>query len=450
MKKIVLLGLIIVFVSAVNTEAQTIFTIAGNGVAGFSGDTSTATNAEIFGPTGVAVDGAGNEYISDYYNQRIRKINSSGTITTVAGTGTAGYNGDGMAATEAKINYPMGIAADAFGNVYFADRGNNRVRMISASGTITTLAGTGTGGYSGDNGPAINAKLYGPTGVAVDAAGNVFIADKSNNVIRRVDAVSGMITTVAGTGAPGYNGDSWPSATLSDLDNPADVALDIMGNLYIADQGNNRVRMVDTFRKISTIFGNGIGGYTADGLSATSSEIFSPSSVAVDISGNVYISDELNYMIRKVDHNSNTVVTIAGNRVSGFNGDTGLAVNAQIGDCKGLAVDHAGNIYFSDWRYNRVNFITSTITGVKEVNGDMSAIAVYPNPNSGVFTVNVSSVNTERMRLTITNLTGEKIKEITAETNKPVAIDLNVAAGIYFISANSAGGNLTTKVEIGK
>ena len=434
---------------AITTKAQTIYNLAGNGVAGFSGDSSAASLAEVFGPSGIAVDGAGNSYFADYFNQRIRKINSAGTITTIAGTGTAGFSGDGGLAINAELHNPTGLAVDVIGNLYVADKGNNRVRMINTGGVITTLAGANTGGYTGDNGPASAAELYGPTGVAVDAQGNIYIADRSNNAVRKID-LNGMISTIAGTGAGGFNGDDWPSSTLATLYEPSSVAVDNIGNVYIADQNNNRVRKVDTFHKISTVMGNGVAGYSADGSNAVHSEIYAPSSVAVDRWGNVYISDELNYLIRKMDVNSGEMVTIAGRHgTSGFNGDTGLAVNALIGDCRGLAVDNAGNIYFSDWRYNRVNYITSTVTAVKSVDKDLMELGIYPNPNNGSFTINVTSANTGKVNIVISNVVGEKVGEFSTETNKPFVVGLNSPSGIYFVHATTAGGSLTGKVEIG-
>ena len=447
MKNILLPGLFMLGF-ATNTDAQTIYTIGGNGVAGFSGDTSVATAAEIYGPAGVAVDGAGNSYFADFYNQRIRKISSAGTITTIAGNGTAGFSGDNGPAVSAQLHDPMGVAADISGNVYFADRTNNRIRKVDASGNITTIAGNGSGGYSGDNGPATAARLYGPTGVAVDNAGNVYIADRVNNAVRKID-LNGIITTIAGTGGQGFNSDDWPSATLAELYNPASVAVDNMGNVYIADQYNNRIRKVDTFHKISTVLGTGLGGHSADGSNPIYCAINSPSSVSVDRWGNIYESDETNYTIRKVDAISNTVVTIAGRQgTRGFNGDTGLAANALIGDCKGLAVDNNGNIYFSDWLNNRVNYITSTVTAVKQVDKGSMELSIYPNPNNGTFTVTTTSSNNEDLRVTITNVVGEKVKEITTTTSRPCVISLNTARGLYFVTATTASSVLSGKVEV--
>ncbi len=447
MKKILLPGLFVLGFVA-NTNAQTIYTIGGTGVAGFSGDTSAATAAEIYGPAGVAVDGAGNSYVADFYNQRIRKISSAGTITTIAGNGTAGFGGDNGPAIGAELHDPMGVAADISGNVYIADRTNNRIRKVDASGNITTIAGTGAIGYSGDNGPATAARIYGPTGVAVDIAGNVYFADRVNNAVRKID-LNGTITTIAGTGTQGFNTDDWPSALLAELNNPTGVAVDNIGNVYIADQGNNRIRKVDTFHKISTVMGTGFAGHSADGSIATNCAISAPSGVAVDRWGNIYESDEANYTIRKADMNSNAVVTIAGKQgTRGFNGDTGLAANALIGDCKGLAVDNNGNIYFSDWLNNRVNYITSTVTAVKQVDNGLLKMSIYPNPNNGIFTVNFTSSNNEGLYITITNVAGEKVKEITTVTNKPCAMDLGAARGIYFVTATTASGVLTGKIEI--
>ncbi len=447
MKKIFLPGLFMLCFAA-GTKAQTISTIGGNGIAGFSGDTSAATAAEIFGPAGVAVDGAGNSYFADYYNQRVRKISSSGTITTIAGTGIAGYSGDNGPAANAQLNDPMGVAADLYGNVYIADRSNNRIRKVDASGNITTVAGTGVGNYTGDNGPATAAKLFGPTGVAADNNGNLFIADRNNEAVRKVD-IYGTITTIAGTGVPGYNTNDWPSATLANLYSPSAVAVDNVGNVYIADQDNNMIRKVDTFKKISTVFGTGYAGFGPDGALGTNCKLNSPSSVAVDRWGNIYTSDEFNYTIRKVDASSNAVVTIAGIRgTHGFNGDTGTAANALIGDCKGLAVDNNGNIYFSDWQNNRVNYITSTVSAVKQVVQRPAEMSIYPNPNSGAFTVNVTAANAENIVLVVTNVLGEKIREVNMAGNRPYAMNLDVAAGIYFVTAKTAGDVVTSKVEI--
>jgi sugar lactone lactonase YvrE len=220
----------------------TITTIAGTGGYGGSGDGGPATSAQLWDPRGVAVDSDGNIYIADPGNYRIRKVDSSGNITTFAGNGTPGYSGDGESATSAQLNNPNGIAVDSLGNIYIADQYNYRIRKVDSDGKITTIAGNGTPGYSGDGGPATSAQLYNPSGVAVDSDGNIYIADNNNYRVRKVDS-SGKITTFAGTGTAGYSGDGGP-ATLAQLNWPYGVAVDSVGNIYIADRSNNRIRKV--------------------------------------------------------------------------------------------------------------------------------------------------------------------------------------------------------------
>jgi len=286
----------------VDAGTGTIATVAGNGTVGYSGDGGPATSAGLYFAVGVAVDGAGNIYIADAYNNRIRKVDAgTGTITTVAGNGTLGYSGDGGPATSASLYYVWGVAVDGSGNIYIADAYNNRIRKVDAgTQTITTVAGNGSSGYSGDGGPATSAALNRPEGVAVDASGNIYIADRVNGCIRKVDAASGTITTVAGNGGVGYSGDGGP-ATSATLYYPPGVALDGSGNIYIADSSNGRIRQVDARNGIiTTVAGNGSAGYSGDGGPATSAGLYFPLGVAVDGTGNIYIADTYNQRIRKV------------------------------------------------------------------------------------------------------------------------------------------------------
>src|ERR1017187_1681268 len=316
----------------------TIMTVAGNGTLGFSGDDGTATNASIDRPEGVALDSAGNLYIADNFHSRIRKV-SGGTITTVAGNG--GFSGEGVLATSATLIYPEGVAADSAGNLYVADTGNNRIRKVSA-GRITTVAGNGTSGYAGDGGPATNASLNLPSSVAVDSAGNVYVVDENNLRIRRVSG--GTISTVAGNGTSGFAGDG-STAIASSLNDPMGVAVDSADNLYIADSLNSRVRKVSG-GTITTVAGNGAFGFAGDGGAAISASLNLPKGVTVDSTGNLYIADSVNNRIRKVS--GGTISTVAGNGTSGFAGDGGLATNASLQNPKGVAVDSAGNLYIAD------------------------------------------------------------------------------------------------------
>ncbi|MGA1839033.1 MAG: MopE-related protein [bacterium] len=270
--------------------------IAGTGTIGYSGDGGPATQASIFYPWGIAVDRAGNIYFSDYGNHSIRRINPAGIITTIAGTGTAGYSGDGGLATQASFNSPTGISVDAAGNVYIADRENDRVRRIDPAGIITTYAGNGIRGYSGDGGPATQASLNRPFNAETDAAGNLYISDRDNSCIRRVDTSTGIITTIAGTGIRGYSGDGGP-ATQACLRNPCGVEVD-GSYIYIADFSNNRIRRVDPNGIITTIAGTGTRGYSGDGGPPTEADLDWPRMVKIDGAGNLYIADLINHCIR--------------------------------------------------------------------------------------------------------------------------------------------------------
>jgi sugar lactone lactonase YvrE len=295
----------------------TITTVAGTGAPGFSGDGGPATSAQINNPAGLAADSLGNLYIADSWNQRIRMVSTNGIITTVAGNGSSGFSGDSSPATSAQLDNPTGLAVDSFGNVYIADSSNQRIRMVSVNGVITTIAGNGTSGYSGDGGPATSAELASPNGISVDALGNVYIADDGNNRIRKV-APNGNITTIAGNGTSGYSGDGGP-ATSAELASPNSVAVDTAGNLYIADDGNNRIRRVDLTGTITTIAGNGNRAYTGDGGPALNASFQNPAGVFVSAAGSVYVSDQSNAALRMLTPiGTQPVMTIQSNHSGAF------------------------------------------------------------------------------------------------------------------------------------
>ena len=327
-----------------------IVTIAGHGNPGFSGDGGIATAATLAYPRGVAADAAGNVYIADTVNQRIRKV-TAGThnITTVAGNGNYGSSGDGGPATSAELDYPEGVAVDSAGNIYIADTINQRIRKVSAStGIITTVAGNGAYGYGGDGGPATSAALEYPQGVAVDAAGNIYIADTGNLRIRKVTAGTGIITTVAGNGGYGYGGDGG-AATSAELDSPESVAVDSAGNIYIADTDNGRIRKVFASNGyIFTVAGNAKYGFSGDGGPATSAALDYPNGVAVDSAGDIYIADSDNHRVREVTASTGIISTIAGDYTAGYSGDGGPATSAELSFPEGIALDQAGNLYIAD------------------------------------------------------------------------------------------------------
>ena len=345
------LGTVLLTPWAGAAQEFTIATFAGTGTAGFAGDSGTAVQARLANPTGVAVDGAGNLYIADSHNDRIRRVDPSGTIVTFAGGGDA--LGDGGPALDAQLDFPADLAVDGAGNVYIADALNRRIRRVDPSGTIVTFAGGGNA--FGDGGPALDAQLDYPAGVAVDGAGNVYIADVGSNRIRRVDP-SGTIATVAGTGERGFAGDGG-MAVEALLANPTDVAVDEAGNLYIADAYNGRIRRVDISGAIATIAGTGERGFAGDGGAAVEAQLADPLGIAVDGAGNLYIADAYNYRIRRVDP-SGTIATIAGTGERGFAGDGGAADAARLDLPTGVEVDGAGNIYVADAYGNRILKLT--------------------------------------------------------------------------------------------
>ncbi|MBL8516623.1 MAG: hypothetical protein JNM76_06610 [Betaproteobacteria bacterium] len=321
-------------------------------VAGGSNDTDGRAGTETFllNPFGITVDGVGNLFIADPQDHRIRKMNASGIVSTVAGNRiTGGFGGDGEAATKASLRFPKGIAADSAGNLYIADSENHRIRKVSASGIISTVAGDGEQGFSGDGGAATSARLFNPSGVAVDSAGNLYIADELNHRVRKV-STTGVISTVAGDGLSRFNGDGQQAISTS-LFHPRGVALDVAGNLYIADYLNLRVRKVNTTGVVSTVAGNGLPLFNGDGQQATNASLDLPSSVALDRSGNLYIADSRNQRIRMVN-TSGLISTVAGvgtSRISfSDNGDGGAATRAYLAGPSGVAVDSVGNIYVAD------------------------------------------------------------------------------------------------------
>ena len=318
-------------------------TIVGNGTLGYSGDGAAGTSAELNRPTGVALDASGHIYIADSLNNRIRVAQAGGSVSTFAGNGGYSYSGDGGAAASAQMNAPHAVAADSAGNYYIADSGNNVVRKVSASGAITTLAGNGKAGFGGDGSAAAGAQLSGPQGVAVDGAGNVYIADTGNSRVREVSG--GTINTVAGSGTPGFGGDGG-AATGAKLYSPVGLALNANGDLYIADVNNSAIRKVAN-GTISTVAGNGLQGYSGDGGPALSAQLNDPQGVAVDAAGNLYITDTMNYCIRMVSPAGN-INTIAGDGVAGYSGDGGPASQAQLSYPTGIAVDGAGNVFVAD------------------------------------------------------------------------------------------------------
>jgi uncharacterized protein (TIGR03437 family) len=341
----------------------TVTPVAGNGTALYSGDGGPATQAGLMLPADVAVDPAGNVYIGDLDNGRIRKVDTNGIIRTLAG---CGCGPDGVPVSWAKAGSPLGVAADAGGNIYFSDTSQYVVRKIAPDGTITTVAGNGEPGSSGDNGPATGARLTFPTGLAVDAAGNLYIADEQANRIRKVTP-GGIIQTVAGNGVSGFGGDGGPAAAAM-LAFPDGVAADAAGNLYIADTASHRIRKVTPDGIIHTIGGSDQPGLAGDGGAAAQALLFNPRMLALDPKGDLLFTDTAENVVRMITPQG-MIQRVAGTGQAGDSGDGGPATAAAIGGPWGLAVDAAGDIFVGDMsaggKIREVNTsgIISTVTG---------------------------------------------------------------------------------------
>lgn len=340
--------------------ARVIVTAVGTGKAGLSSEGVPATTAEIFSPVAVAVDAAGNLFFTDTSNNRVRKVAPNGLVTTVAGSGTIGYSGDGGPATAATLNTPQGLAVDAAGNLYIADTFNHAVRKVSPNGTISTVAGTGAPGFSGDDGPATAAEMTNPFGLALDAAGNLYLADRGNQRVRKVNASDGRINTIAGNGFFGFSGDGGP-ATAARLLGPVGVAVDSAGNVYIVELNNRRIRKVNgSDGVITTIAGTGALGAGGDGGPATAAQFNAPISLALDAAGDLYVAELNGHRIRKITLSTGIISTFAGSGTPGARGDGGDPLAAQLAFPAGLAFDRAGNLYLGDQGNERVRKIVST------------------------------------------------------------------------------------------
>jgi sugar lactone lactonase YvrE len=341
-------------------SGQIITDFAGNGIAGYSGDNGPAAQAKVNRVVGLATDASGNIYLADQNNNVVRKVAPSGTITTFAGTGAQGFSGDFGPATQALLNQPSGVCVAPSGVVYVNDQINHRVRAISTSGIITTVAGSGSALSFGDGGPATSAGLENPIRCAVDQSGNLYIVDQNAHDIRKV-STSGVITTFAGVAnAQGFSGDNGP-AVAALMNNPTAATFDAAGNLYVTDQVNHRIRKIDTSGTITTVAGNGINAFAGDHTAATTASLNFPGETAFDAAGNLFIVDSGNEVIRMVS--GGIITTVAGTPATvGNNGDGGPPSQAQFNNPFALTIDPAANLYVGDITNNRVRKIAGLAT----------------------------------------------------------------------------------------
>ena len=436
--------LLILLFSPLFTEAQIIVTAAGGGIV--LGDGGPATAAELSNPFGVALDNSGNLYVSDWQHFRIRKVSPAygGTITTIAGNGTTGYSGDGGLGTDAQLGGVFNLSVDHYGNVYVADAVNNCIRKITPLDTITTIAGTGTAGYNGDGIPATAARLNVPGDVAVDSMGNIYIADIQNHRIRMVDT-AGVIHTIAGTGIDGFS----PDGSLADTAQiePWCIRVDNMDNIYYGD--SFRIRKIDTVGIITTIAGNGISGFSGDGGAATDAQIGGGGGIFVDIHRNIYIADAVKNRVREVNAAGGIIYTIVDSDGAGvFGGDGGPPLLAKLDGPSGVVVDDSGDIYIGDQGNDRVRLVTNHPLSVKNVAQNKQSINVYPNPCNNRCTIQISSVINEQIQVGITNLIGVEVGRFNMFTNQPFTFKTDWAAGVYCIKVVSSGEEIYHKLII--
>ena len=370
-------------------------------MASYSGDGGKATQATINGAPYIATDSFGNLFIADQNNNRVRRVDSNGIITTVAGNGAQGFSGDGGPAAQASLNFPAGVCTDAAGNLYIGDVGNFRIRKVDTSGKITTVAGNGIQAGTGDGGPATQASMYIPIRCVVDASGNLYVTDQSGQKIRMINP-SGIISTFAGTGANAgphsigtYSGDGGPAINAA-LNNPTSITVDSIGNIYIADQYNQRIRKVDKNGIITTIAGNGTAGYSGDNGPATSASLNFPGGLVADQNGDIYFCDDVNNRIRKIS--GGAITTVAGNGAQGFTGDGGPAIQAEFNGQFGTALDGAGNLYVADSANNRIRKISTLGAGLTPqtsvagvANGASFKSGISPGALITIFGTNLSN-----------------------------------------------------------
>ena len=446
---IVITGLFLILFRPQLTNAQIITTVAGNGQQGYTGDGGLDTSAELHTPCQVAIDSHGNLYIAEYYNHVVRKVSVSNTIITFAGIGLPGYSGDGGLATNARLNEPAGISFDRFDNLYIAEKGNNCIRKVTPSGIISTIAGMAMlpAGYSGDGDSARTAQLNEPCGVATDTNGNIYIADAANNRIRKINS-SGIITTIAGMGGAGFGGDGGP-ASVAYLYGPHGVSTDKAGNIYIADLGNIRIRKILTNDTIYTIAGNGTYGSNGNGGPAKYAQLYSPDNVAIDTPGNVYIADNNNNCIRIVN-TSGIINTYAGWGAEGYSGDGGLAQYAELNHPSGLAFNTTGDLFIADADNNRVRKVTpQTNVLVNPLRSKSpSSLICYPNPNKGRFTLTLLSPTRSEAIVHIYDISGLSLMELKTDANADTQVDLHLVGGIYFITTELNNSTLAEKIIV--
>jgi len=433
--------------------AQTITTYSGTGNPIDSGDGGLASGASLFQPMVTAFDNSGNVYIGEGNGNKIRKVNSAGIISTFAGTDSAGYSGDGGLATAARFNGIFGMAFDTAGNLFVADYGNHVIRKINTNGIVSTFAGNGTAGYAGDAGQAIVAELKFPRDLKFDRTGNLYVCDGGNFAVRRISTTQ-VITTFAGTGISGHTGDGG-QASAAQLGLPYRTGFDRHGNLFIVDGHNNCIRMVDTTGVITTVVGSDSAGFSGNGGPASAARLNTPTALAFDRNGNLYIVDRGNQRIRRVNATGN-IYTFAGIGTPGDLGDNGLCSDAEINYPFDISFDAAGNLYVAEPNAYRLRRITpDPALDVASVTAANTSLTLMPNPNNGVFKINALFNTVEPVSISVTDVTGRQVySAIVNSTGGYIDHAINTgtgwAAGMYVLQLRSLTETATSRFVINR
>lgn len=442
MKYITLLSLLLLW--HMPTHSQVIVTAAGTGSPTYGGDGGPATAAQLQNPYGVTLDKDGNLYICDQVNWRVRKVSPAygGTIATIAGNGTPGYSGDGIDGKYANIRGVYDVAVDKKGNAYLADAGNHRIRKVSASGIITTYAGTGTAGYNGDGIAATSAMLSEPIGICIDDTGNIFVADRFNRRIRKIDTF-GIITTIAGNSAAGYAADGALAGTAS-LDEVWCVRVDRFGTVFFTD--NRRLRKITTAGTLLTVAGNGTLGDAGDGGPALAAELL-VSAFAIDDGGNIYIADGGACRVRKIEADG-VITAFAGNGAGGYSGDWGNPLMARLHTCGGIAVAPNGDVYIGDVGNHRVRLVTTHLVGITGPEAGTDGLSVFPNPASGAVTVVLTEATGIEAEATVVAVDGRVMDSFCLRANAPLHLSTPWPAGNYVINITAGSRKLSKVITV--
>lgn len=421
-------------------RSQIMNSFAGNGYTGYTGDSIPATSCELNVPYGIAVNGNSAVYIADNGNSRIRMVKmSTGFIFTIAGTGISGDSGDGGLAKYAKINSPVGLNLDGNGNVYFAEEYGQRIRKIdSATKIITTVCGTGTAGGTGDGGPANLAQLNYPQDICIDTAGNIYIADFLSHKIRFINKANGIISTIAGNGTSGFSGDGGPALN-AQLNGPSGVCVDSLGNVYISDSYNQRIRKVNKSTGIiTTIAGTGIGSFSGDGGPAISAEISYPMGIIMLNNNLLLFAEKQDPAVRLINLSTGIIKTVAGtgNVYTGNYGNGLPATQTMLHQIADVGVDNYQNLYISETGNSDARIVTAGwMNKITSFTQEQELFSLYPNPNQGIFTLKYPITEVEG-NLLLLNQLGDVLKNqelIAGQESIAINVD-DLPPGIYFYS----------------